>query len=139
MDGRKTIIRCPGGTSLDDVAPLLLPFFATNAREQVEISCEPARGEASVVGALAAIDMTGIRVREEADAEFRARAAAAYNAVMAVPLDDFPLAGQWVSTLLCCGHVKTVLAGPDADAFVAAFTASDKWLRIRHPATPPAP
>ena len=63
---------------------------------------------------------------------FRARVAAdaPYNVLApAAALGAFPLAGQFVSTLLCIGHIKS--ASADDAAFLAAFEGSPKWLAMR--------
>jgi len=129
IDGRKTIIRCPAGTSLGQLAPYLIPFFATNARNQVEVSLEKGK----LQEALAALDTQGIEVREESEAAFAARSASAYNTVRAGPLSEYPLAGQWVTSLVVAGHAKTVLHGDEAVDFLNLFEASEKWLRICDP------
>ena len=42
---------------------------------------------------------------------------------------EFPLVGQFVSLLLCVGHIKSV--GVNDEAFIKAFTHSPKWLGAR--------
>ncbi len=55
-----------------------------------------------------------------------------YDAVSGKELRDrfstYPLAQQFVSLYLTVGHAKSTLA--QDEAFVAAFSASAKWLRV---------
>eukprot|EP00966_Prymnesium_polylepis_P019212 442808-Prymnesium_polylepis.1 len=44
-------------------------------------------------------------------------------------MPEFPLVGQFVSLLLCVGHITSVKAHDQA--FIDAFSASPKWLSIR--------
>ena len=66
------------------------------------------------------------RVEESFDA------ATYYDAVSGADLRDryctYPLAQQFASLYLTVGHAKSTLAKDEA--FVAAFAASPKWLRV---------
>ena len=42
---------------------------------------------------------------------------------------EFALAGQFISLLLCVGHVKSTK--PADEGFVKAFSGSPKWLAMR--------
>ncbi len=41
LNGHATVLRCDGGTTLDELAPTLLPFFATNAYGDLTLSVDP--------------------------------------------------------------------------------------------------
>ena len=45
------------------------------------------------------------------------------------PTTEFPLVGQFVSCLMCVGHVKSTKPGDEE--FVSAFKDSPKWLKMR--------
>ena len=119
----KTAFRLEASASLDDVAPSLILFLATNARDQLVVSVE-AGGEA-LVDALVACGV-------DAKVEERFEAETYYDAVSGRELRDrfatYPLAQQFVSLYLTVGHAKSTLA-KDA-AFVEAFSSSAKWLRV---------
>ena len=67
----------------------------------------------------------------ESGEAFAARVAAEnpYNVVTPAAASEFALVGQFVSLLLCVGHVKSTKPGDEA--FVKAFSSSPKWLAIR--------
>ena len=119
----KTAFRLAVSASLDDVAPSLILFLATNARDQLVVSVE-AGGEALVDGLVAC----GVDARVEASFE----ADAYYDVVSGADLRDryrtYPLAQQFASLYLTVGHAKSTLAKDGA--FVAAFSSSAKWLRV---------
>jgi len=127
-NGQLNFVRCAGGaTTMADVAPFVLPFFATSAFELLRVSCDPA--DAALAETLAAL---GFVVAVEDDAAFDARVAAEqpYNVIEpALPGGEYPLMGQFVSLLLCLGHIKSTT--PNDDAFVADFSTSPKWLQLR--------
>jgi len=115
--------RLAASASLDDVAPSIVLFLATNARDQLVVSVE-AGGEALVE----VLSRCGVDARVEA----RFEAASYYDVVSGADLRDrfcsYPLAQQFASLYLTVGHAKSTL-GKD-EAFVAAFSASPKWLRV---------
>ena len=119
----KTAFRLEASASLDDVAPSLILFLATNARDQLVVSVE-AGGEALVE----VLSRCGVDARVEASFE----ADAYYDVVSGADLRDryrtYPLAQQFVSLYLTVGHAKSTLAKDEA--FAAAFAASPKWLRV---------
>jgi hypothetical protein len=81
----------------------------------------------------------GVWVEDEA--AFKTRARGKYNVVV-LPTHththththsqaaEFPLAAQFVSTLMMLGHVKSVAR--DDEAFIQTFESSEKWLRLLH-------
>jgi hypothetical protein len=115
--------RLEASTTIDDVAPSLILFLATNARDQLVVSVE-AGGEA-LVDALVACGV-------DAKVEERFEAETYYDAVSGRELRDrfatYPLAQQFVSLYLTVGHAKSTLSKDGA--FAAAFAASPKWLRV---------
>ena len=68
----------------------------------------------------------------DARVEARFEAASYYDVVSGADLRDrystYPLAQQFASLYLTVGHAKSTLAKDEA--FVAAFAASPKWLRV---------
>ena len=119
----KTVFRVEASTSIDDVAPSLVLFLATNARDQLVVSVE--KGGEALADALSSC---GVDAKVEASFE----AARYYDAVSGADLRDryctYPLAQQFVSLYLTVGHAKSTLAKDEA--FVEAFAASPKWLRV---------
>ena len=117
------MFRLAASTAIDDVAPSIALFLATNARDQLVVSVE-AGGEALVDGLVAC----GVDARVETSFE----ADAYYDVVSGADLRDrfctYPLAQQFASLYLTVGHAKSTLAKDGA--FAAAFAASPKWLRV---------
>jgi hypothetical protein len=132
LNGQKSVFRCGAAASLDELAPYVVPFMCTNASGQFEVSVDPANA-----GLVSTLQGLGVAVVVESDAEIAARGAfeQSFNYIdlqsgenpLDVAAGYFPLAGQFVSTLLCVGHVKSTKS--DDQAFLAAFKASDKWLK----------
>lgn len=103
-----------------------MPFVLTNAADALRVSVDPANG------ALAAeLHAAGVVVVAEDDAAFAARldAETPYNVLSPGGADGFPLVGQFVSCLLCVGHVKSTK--PDDEDFISFFKGSPKWLAMR--------
>ena len=65
-----------------------------------------------------------------ADEDCGCAACCSYNVVHAAstPPPALPLVGQFVSTLLCVGHVKSTAT--DDAAFFDEFSTSSKWLAM---------
>ena len=127
-NGQLSYVRCGARTALDDVAPYLFPFVLTTAFESLRISIDP--DNAALQAQLDAAGLRGAALAESGEA-FAARVAAEnpYNVVTPAPASEFALVGQFVSLLLCVGHVKSTKPGDEA--FVKAFSSSPKWLAIR--------
>ena len=124
MIGLKTCIHCTKGATMDDVAPHLLLFYATNARDQMELSIDP--GNDAV---LRACTKLGLPVLAQTEAEFSKRKKGAYNCVeISGPMESFPMVGNFVSLYMPLGHVKSTMLD-DVD-FVAKFKGSKKWLKM---------
>ena len=131
-DKSLTVIRGASGATFDVIAPYILPFYATNAHNQVIVSC--AEDHLATRVAEATEKLGGIRVEVETDKEFERSSADAWNIVeidareSAAP-ETMPLVGQFASLLFPLGHIKSTL--PNDEKFVAAFSASPKWLMMR--------
>eukprot|EP01052_Picozoa_sp_SAG31_P010573 SAG31_NODE_582_length_13925_cov_32.209967_4_plen_477_part_00 len=126
LNGDMTIVRCGRSTGFDQAAIYLLPFYVTNAANQVVLSCDPANED--LMPALFSLNQR-IQVRSETTTEFEARASTAWNVVnVDSAAHEFPLVGQFVSCLFALGHIKSV-ATNDKE-FVQAFSKSAKWLQM---------
>ena len=127
-NGQLNYVRCGARTSLDDVAPYVFPFVLTTAFDSLRISFDP--DNAALKAQLDAAGLRDAAVSESGDA-FAARVAAEnpYNVVAPTAASEFALAGQFISLLMCVGHVKSTKPGDDE--FVKAFSDSPKWLAVR--------
>ena len=109
------------------MAPYLLPFVATNAHTDVCFSVAPANTELAqaLEGMGADFDLDS-----ENDFDARIRAEDPFNVIVPESFSGgFPMAGQFISTILCVGHIKSTQ--PNHEAFFTAFEASPKWLSMR--------
>ena len=144
--GQHTLMRISETAAEGNSWPFLLPFLATSAREQLQISIAPsAPARSSLEKWLGKSGVGGGRlaVWVEDDAAFTLRAKGKYNVVeLPVATDaggafqrgsdnciEYPLAAHFVTNLMVAGHVKSVSSNDDA--FIQCFRSSDKWLRIR--------
>ena len=127
-NGQLNYVRCGARTSLDEIAPYVFPFALTNAFDSLRISLDP--DNAALKAQLDAAGLRDAAVSESGDA-FAARVAAEnpYNVVAPTAASEFALAGQFISLLMCVGHVKSTKPGDDE--FVKAFSGSPKWLKVR--------
>jgi hypothetical protein len=140
--GAPTVVRIETGARLGLLCAHLLPFVATNAGSALRISADAADLRAVALGerlvasgvvpraALAVEDGAAFGARVECDAPFNVLDNGALEElesgrVLGVGL---PLAGTFVSGLVCFGHVKSTR--PNDDAFVAELSASPKWLKL---------
>jgi hypothetical protein len=124
IDGTKTLIRADASTPFDDIAPVLLPFAITNARDQALVSVDP--GNAAVAKSLGGLPV-GVVVESQAAFEARVKAENPWNVIYPKPC-EFALVGHFVSLLFPLGHIKCTRGGDRQ--FVDYFKASDKWLRV---------
>lgn len=126
--GQKTLIRCPAGTSFDTLAPLLLLFRATNARDQFELSVDSNNNH--VIFRLC--EEYEIPILVQTRHEFRLRITnfnLVYNAIeLSEPMKTFPMVGNFVSLVMSMGHIKSTKAN-DTE-FITQFSKSKKWLHF---------
>lgn len=122
----------PAADALFDLAArYIMPFAATNAKGQLTVSLDPLVSFPQEA-LLAQVGLQVVRESEEAFAKVEggywnvARLPRAPGAPAATP--EHPLVAHFVSTLLPMGHIKSTLS--DDAAFLEAFSASDKWLRL---------
>lgn len=122
MNGSKTIITVDNGDSFDDIAPILLPFFMTNAHDQLVLSVPDGMYD----DMCQAVEGTDISVVNGPHAE-----EAVWNTVSSATSAEhgFPMVGQWLSLIFPMGHIKSVES--DHRHFVDVFSASPKWLQMR--------
>jgi hypothetical protein len=143
LNGHATVLRCEATTTLDELAPTLLPFFVTNASCSVRVSCDPAN--TAMLSQLAKVGGT-LNVVQQTSGEFEATTGPdgeeLYNVVPASALADnnntssleqFPMVGQFVSLYFPMGHVKSTQLNDEA--FVDFFSTSNKWLRMNSSVT----
>ena len=134
VNGQLTMIRCGEKTSLDDLAPILLPFVTTNASTQVQVSVHP--NNAQIIQALT----TGqVKYDLNDDAAFDTRVNSSENesswynlveveAMNMLKEEKYPLAAQWVSLWFPLGHIKSTK--PNDQHFLQLFGSSVKWLQV---------
>jgi hypothetical protein len=145
--GQHTLVRCTSAATEAACWPFILPFLATTARGQLEVSVaedSPARAAIEKWLGASGIGRGSARLAVEDHASFDARSGGrgkfnvveiptgAGGAVLASASPagrvEYPLAAQFVSNLLVAGHAKSVKANDDA--FLNTFRKSDKWLRV---------
>jgi hypothetical protein len=140
-----TLFRVSQTATDSDVWPFILPFLATSARGQLEISMAadtPARCALEKWVGASGVGGGTVGMWVEDEAAFKKRADGKFNVVQlpeadysngGAILDDsiggvsYPLAAHFVTNLMVAGHVKTV---DKDDEFVECFRSSKKWLRI---------
>eukprot|EP00581_Thalassiosira_minuscula_P008497 CAMPEP_0183706686 /NCGR_PEP_ID=MMETSP0737-20130205/3445_1 /TAXON_ID=385413 /ORGANISM="Thalassiosira miniscula, Strain CCMP1093" /LENGTH=808 /DNA_ID=CAMNT_0025934161 /DNA_START=81 /DNA_END=2507 /DNA_ORIENTATION=- len=136
LEGYRTLLRCGPNVTFDDLSPIFILFYATNARSQVELSVDESNEE--LLDKLVKHDLDnhvfkvvvegeevlGNRLKEEGEDEF-------YNIVRApsdANGDKFPMPGQFVSLYLPMGHIKSTMKNDEE--FVKYLSQSDKWLKM---------
>ncbi|KAL9182185.1 hypothetical protein ACHAXT_012837 [Thalassiosira profunda] len=134
LEGFRTLLRCGPGVTFDDLSPIFVLFYATNARSQVELSVDESND--ALLDGLMKHDLDNHvfkvvvegeealkhRLNEEAD-DF-------YN-VVRVPSDGekkFAMPGQFTSLYLPMGHIKSTMKNDEE--FVKYFSQSEKWLKV---------
>lgn len=138
-NGQPNILRCGPDTTAASLGPYLLPFHATSAGDNSEGSGLRVSVDPRNTALLSVIStVTGVEVVEEDAAAFAAAVERddPYNVVDCDSHDgageqiEFSMPGQFISTLLCVGHIKSVK--PNDQEFIDAFSASKKWLAMRY-------
>jgi len=126
-NGQRNVFRCEADTSLDELAPYLFPFVITNAHDTVRVSVHP--DNTPLLSALQTAGIEGTTAEDAAAFEARVASEKPYNVLRPGVQTTYPLVGQFVSCLLCVGHIKSVKQNDEA--FVNAFISSPKWLAMR--------
>jgi hypothetical protein len=130
QNGQLTQVRIGAEGSFDDAIRSIFPLWVTNARSQICVSVDP-----SNVGAIEKCKDAGLSdalvIEDDEGFECAIGHRKPYNIIKAddTPPALLPLVGQFVSTLVCVGHVKST-AGDD-DAFFNEFVSSSKWLTMQ--------
>jgi hypothetical protein len=124
VTGLKTCIRVDEKTSLDDVAPHVLLFYATNARHQMELSVHPDNKDV-----ISDCESLGLPVVLQSHEEYLNRGKKCYNSInVSGPIENFEMVGNFVSLYLPLGHVKSTMLGDET--FIEQFLNSKKWLKM---------
>jgi len=119
-----TYLSCHHETSWDELSPSLFLFFVTNAKEQVQVVV-PSENKTILtlcekynIPMLTSISEDTLHPGD--------------NVYLVKNLSDtmqgYPMVGQFVTTLLPIGHIKSTL--PDDDEFVKAVRVLPKWLKM---------
>mmetsp|Transcript_10209 Transcript_10209/g.28111 ORF Transcript_10209/g.28111 Transcript_10209/m.28111 type:complete len:847 (+) Transcript_10209:84-2624(+) len=125
-----TIVRTTS-TNWDAVAPIVILFHITNARDQVQVSVTP---ENTPMKEFCDKHSLKCQVESEAELEQRVQADQAGNGeVFQVvyaneSMTKFPMVGQFTSLYFCTGHVKSTAAS-DQEFLVRFKSVSKKWIR----------
>ncbi|GMI00170.1 hypothetical protein TrLO_g11702 [Triparma laevis f. longispina] len=124
IDGKVTVVRA--GDDISSVAAKLVPFVATNARNQVEVSVNSEEVAAKLSG------INGLKITVEDDNTWAKRNASDYYNVLdstdGLGAKEFPLPGHFVSLYMGVGHVKSTKGGDQE--FLNMFRDSEKWLDV---------
>lgn len=127
--GGQCCIRVSTEGCMDEALQHILPFAVTNARTQLVISVDSSLAASSAV---ATLQKQSVQVVIESQAAYQASEAKYWNVVSlprrAAADPQYPLAAHFVSRLFPMGHIKSVSS--DDQAFLEAFSASPKWLRL---------
>lgn len=127
--GTKTVIRCGAHVTFDDVAPVCLLFFTTNAREQMELSVDPSNKDIIAICEKHSLLYTKDDNKAFKDKSEKFTPRDVFNVVHVAPgnLTEFPMAGQFVSLYFPLGHIKSTM--PNDDEFALKLDQlSKKWL-----------
>lgn len=118
----KTYLQCSEGTTWDCLAPSLLLFFATNAKDQVVVVVPPGNDALSKL-----CQKHNIATVATASEDALKPGDNVYT--VAGPMDNFPMVGQFLTTLLPVGHIKSTL--PKDEEFISRVRGLSKWLQVR--------
>lgn len=115
--GTTTYLAC--NSSVDDLAPSLFLFFATNAECQVVVATE----NASVKEFCAKRGVTTVNAVDESSL----KPGDNYKDITA-PTVTFPMVGNFIMTLFPVGHIKSTT--PNDEEFIMRVCGLGKWLRM---------
>lgn len=134
LDGLRTVLRCGEGVTMDDLSPIFLLFYATNARSQVELSvCESNK---DLLNSLMNHDLGNhifnvvVESSESMTHRVEVDGDSFYN-VVNIPAhrsEKYSMPGQFVSLYMPMGHIKSTMKNDEE--FVKYFSQSDKWLKM---------
>ena len=132
LNGTTTVVRCDSDTSFDTIAPVLLPFMSTNAKDQFEVSVDPQNER--ILSILSSLG-SNINVKKQTRNDFEKTISDPlyYNVIESsrvptIETTGLPLVGQYLSLWFPMGHVKS--AKPNDQEFIKKFKASKKWLSV---------
>lgn len=130
-----TLLRAESVSNLDLLLVYALPFAATNAFSQLEISLGDsfaAKGDfetQDVLQALGACFRAGVTIERRENYDNRKSKKKIYNEVQVDASLECFLPFQFCTLLFPFGHIKST--HKDDEAFVNYFKKSKKWLRVR--------
>lgn len=116
--GTTTYLEC--NTSFDDLAPSLLLFFATNAKDQVVVVSESQE-------ILDVCAKHGVKTIPSIDK--KSLAPGDNHRELVDLMERFAMVSNFVMTLFPVGHIKSTL--PNDEQFIARVTPLEKWLSVR--------
>eukprot|EP00039_Didymoeca_costata_P002708 m.62062 g.62062 ORF g.62062 m.62062 type:complete len:731 (+) comp11478_c1_seq1:293-2485(+) len=121
-----SLLRIDKDSTVDMVGRYIIPFYMTNAKEQLDVSVDPDVSYSVIT----ALDASNVQYSLETEDTFNtsARTKEAWNVIYPDKEFDYPLVGHFVSTLFPLGHIKSVDANDQE--FLNHFSKSAKWLRI---------
>lgn len=122
----RAIVRVDAGhDDWDKIAPMVLLYFVTNARDQLDLSVD-----SSCTNVQAIVSGMLPNVVVESESELEKRASQCREGIFAtfqpLQLGSFPMVGNFVSLYLPMGHIKSTK--PDDEEFVLNARLSQKWL-----------
>lgn len=120
----KTYLQCQAGITVDDLAPSLLLFFATNAQDQVVVAVPNENNEAII----SFCQMHGIPDVESDKIQLQPGDNLHVIRDKTDMIRSFPMVGQFLTTLLPVGHIKSTL--PNDEDFVSRVKGHSKWLQV---------
>ncbi len=115
--GTNTYLKC--NLSVDDLAPFLFLFLATNAESQVAVISE--NGDIKDI-----CEKNGIKTMVTMD-ESSLKPGDNYVDIT-TPFTSFFMVGNFITTLFPVGHIKSTT--PDDEEFIARVSNLEKWLRL---------
>jgi len=129
LNGMVSIIRADASTTPEAFAAALLPFLATNAKDCVEVSVDPANKAVRAVAEKLSAPLK-IETTEGLEGRNAVRERPVYNLI--TPEYDAgltgPLAAQFLTLFFPLGHCKSMVQNDTA--FIERFKASPKWLSV---------
>jgi hypothetical protein len=120
----KMMLRIEHDTTWDQIAPVFLLFYCTNARDDIELSVDPRNESLS-----AFLSGRSISFGKESTDEMNHRLANRKDLFRAVSSNvEFSMVGQFVSLYMPCGHLKSTMAADKEFELLARL--SSKWLNM---------